>query len=192
MGKNSMKENGLKKKFKTTVKKKIIIISVILMIGILAGFLVNNFINRPEKLVYVDDIPLIANNNFENIVIKDSIDRTTHEWLEYKDLNSVKKDIERQVSKLIKALDSGNLNKVVKYFSVSEREYYTEIFDNNKEKMKELSSYFNNMELVYLSSKTKDGETSFHRIAEYKMTFEHSSLSVVFIYENRKLYIKYL
>ncbi len=56
--------------------------------------------------------------------------------------------------------------------------------------MKSLSSFFGDMELVYLSEKTDDKETSFLRIAEYSLTYNNTSLSVIFIYEDGKWYIK--
>ncbi len=94
-----------------------------------------------------------------NIIIADSLDRSTYEWMEYKDLDRVKKDIDSQVSKLIKALESENVNKIIKYFCEAERDNYKEIFENDTELMKSLSSFFGDMELVYLSEKTDDKET---------------------------------
>ncbi len=188
MKKNINAENPGNKKSKN--KRKLLIISTSILVIFVGIFLIVGSSNKPKDIVYIDGIPMVDDGYIENIIIADSLDRSTYEWMEYKDLDRVKKDIDSQVSKLIKALESENVNKIIKYFCEAERDNYKEIFENDTELMKSLSSFFGDMELVYLSEKTDDKETSFLRIAEYSLTYNNSLLSVIFIYEDGKWYIK--
>jgi hypothetical protein len=111
-------------------------------------------------------------------------------WLSLPDAEKIRSQTGKQLDAFIKAAKAKNVGRMLRYISETEKEKYEELFTNNKDELDIIASLLEERELVFISDPIRKKTDTALRLAEYSVTYEGQSFSLVFVEEGGKWLIK--
>jgi|GEM_PF-2507143 len=169
-------------------KFRILMVAILVTAVLAAGlyFIISR--GKNSKLVEYNGVSFTMGSTEAKFMEEYYSDESDKTWRSQKDISKVDREINRVLRAFRKSLEKGDWDNAKKYISEDSRDTYTDLLAEEPGKMKLLSEYIENIEMIHLAEEPDDSSTYF-RTAEYNRNDDESGTPVIFINIDGEWYI---